>query len=181
MIILLDQDGVLAQCHQKVLEIYEEDYGDVPFKEPTEYWMELNFEDPELAKQNIFEIFKRPGLFASFDVQPGAQQAVTEMIEEGYEVYFCTTPMWSNPTCLSDKVNWIDKHFFGLGSKTYLCQNKRLVHGDILVDDKPHLDGHHVPSWQRVVFDQEYNQMVNDPRISRDWSNWREAFAKVER
>ncbi len=181
MIVLLDVDGVLARCHQKVLEIYREEFGPVPFDEPSEYWMELNFEDPEQAKHNIFEIFKNPGLFSTFEVQPGSQNAVTEIIEDGHEVYFCTTPMWANPTCCDDKVRWIDKHFFGLGTRTILTQNKRLIAGDVLVDDKPHLEGHEYPSWKRIVFDQHYNQSVKDPRISNDWSNWREAFAEVNK
>ena len=181
MTILLDMDGVIAQCHQKVLEVYRDQHGadSVPFDEPTEYWMETNFPDPVEAKKRIYDIFKMPGLFASFAVQPGSQEAVTQMIEDGHDIYFCSTPMFSNPTCCDDKISWINKHFFGMGDKLILTAHKRMVAGDLLVDDKPHISGHHEPTWKHVTIDQEYNKMLEVPRIHRDWSNWREIFTEV--
>ena len=52
-------------------------------------------------------------------------------------------------------------------------QFKTLVHGAVLIDDKPEITGSVVPTWKHVYFDQPYNSIYDKPRITT-WSSWKE-------
>jgi len=50
------------------------------------------------------------------------------------------------------------------------------VQGDLLIDDKPLIQGAVRPCWKHILFDAPYNRDVADrPRIN--WSNWRNVLA----
>lgn len=54
-----------------------------------------------------------------------------------------------------------------------LTQDKTLVYGDILIDDKPKiscLQKH--PNFVNVLFDQPFNRNINKYSITQ-WSKWR--------
>ena len=58
-----------------------------------------------------------------------------------------------------------------------LCHDKTLVHGDVLVDDKPEVTGSNpVPSWEHVLFGAPYNRHITDRRRIGDWTEWAEVL-----
>ena len=61
------------------------------------------------------------------------------MDQEGFKIFICTAPILASPYCAQEKLNWIRKH---LGDKwldkVILCQDKTMVAGDLLIDDKPY-------------------------------------------
>lgn len=114
--------------------------------------------DPEGAECEVPE-----GYFHDLPLIEGAVEAVRELSEH-YEVYFLSTPQWSNPNCWKEKRLWIEKHFGELGFKRLiLTHNKGLNRGDYLIDDTTrngveNFQGEHIhfgtekfPNWDSVV------------------------------
>lgn len=86
-----------------------------------------------------------PGIFALMDPMPGAVEAV-QKLRERYDPYILSTAPWNNPTAWIDKLNWVKKHFGGgegdvFYKRLILSHHKDLVHGDYLIDDRPHKCG----------------------------------------
>jgi len=81
---------------------------------------------------------KRPDLvldFSTFDIIPGARDAVTKLLDMGHDLFIASTPPWNNPDAWGQKRNWIDKNFPELKRKVVLTHRKDLLIGDILIDD----------------------------------------------
>lgn len=57
-----------------------------------------------------------------------------------------------------------------------VTKDKTLVHGDLLIDDKPRVTGTRSPAWQHVLYDQPYNRHVDAQRMT--WSTWREVLLR---
>ena len=79
--------------------------------------------------------------------------------------------------CKPEKFAWVEEH---LGSKwasrIIMTRDKTLVHGDVLIDDKPNIVGVRAPTWKHILYDQPYNQHCADQeRLT--WSNYKEVLA----
>lgn len=83
----------------------------------------------------------------------------------------CTSILPSNPTCASDKVQWVTEM---IGpewvDRLILARDKTVVAGDYLIDDKPHIVGKFPRQWRQVIFQQPYNIGVPGLR-ALDWAD----------
>lgn len=121
----------------------------------------------------IDAIMDDPGFYARLDPIEGAIDALKSMVEQGHEVILVTSPWLTNPTCITDKFDWVEKY---LGAdwteRLIITKDKTHVAGDILIDDKPEIKGTATPSWTHILFDQPYNQYVIDKMRVYDWTNF---------
>ena len=105
----------------------------------------------------------REGFFANLELVEGAKEALEEL-GKYYELYFLSTPTWSNSQCAKEKFDWVKEHFPELMFKRLiLCHNKGLLRGHYLIDDRitngvDGFKGEHIhfgtekfPSWSVVV------------------------------
>jgi 5'(3')-deoxyribonucleotidase len=136
-IVFLDMDGVLADFD-----------GAIP---PGSGW-----DPPEM-----FVV----GFFRNLKVMPGAKQSVAKLLENpDLEVYIGSKPTTKNLHSFTEKAEWIEEHFPALLKSMVLVCDKKLLHGDILIDDdlerwSPVFDGQfihfdrHNPeqSWGKIV------------------------------
>jgi 5'-nucleotidase len=93
------------------------------------------------------------------------------------DVRICSSPLSQFENCVAEKYLWVERH---LGreatNRLILTKDKTLVHGDLLIDDKPAIEGAMKPRWKHILFDAPYNREVADrPRIT--WKNWRSVLA----
>jgi 5'(3')-deoxyribonucleotidase len=80
------------------------------------------------------------GFFLNLELIKGAVWAVSTL-QIYFDVYFLTAPSTKNPLCYTEKRMSIEKHFgFSACSKLIICENKSLLIGDFLVDDR--IDSH---------------------------------------
>lgn len=125
----------------------------------------------------VSQLLCSPGFYASLPIMEGAKLALTEMLKAGYDVRIVTSPWISNPTCASDKLNWVVTH---LGSswaqRTVITVDKTLVRGDWLIDDKPEIKGSVPPTWEHIWFDAPVNQGLTGRRRIAFWSDWRKVI-----
>ena len=103
--IFIDMDGVLSDFKKAANEIPEEKH-------------------PELVLD-----------FSTFDIIPGAKDAIAKLLDMGHDVYIASTPPWNNPEAWGQKRNWINEHFPALNRKLVLTHRKDLLIGDVLIDD----------------------------------------------
>lgn len=94
----------------------------------------------------------------------GAVDALNALSAMDYDLYFLSTPQWSNPDCWKEKRLWVEQHFGELMFKRLiLTHNKGLLKGEYLIDDRiqngvNEFGGEHIhfgsdkfPTWTEVV------------------------------
>lgn len=170
MLILLDQDAVIADFYPAFVHRWNQIGGhpEISVEMITEYEMGELLGNPELVDAIICE----RGFFLDLDPVPGAIDAVHGIVAAGHDVMICTAPKIDNRWCVPEKQEWIKRH---LGdrflSRTIFSNDKTLVRGDILIDDKPVITGLATPQWQHVFFDAPYNRHLAGPRLC-SWADW---------
>lgn len=169
-ILLVDMDGVLCDFVGKFNDIWRLRYPDRFFLAPekaTTFYFEDEY--PEEYKEDIREIVNQPGFFSNLDPLKGSLVGITQL-SNLYNVFICTSPLTSNPTCLNDKYNWV-KNYLGTDwlKKLIITKDKTLIQGTFLLDDKPEIYGNTVPTWEHVIFDQPYNRQSRKRRVN--WEN----------
>ena len=105
--------------------------------------------DFDKAKEKLYPGEKRPELkmdFSNLDIIPGADTAVMRLNQD-FDIFIASTPVWDRPETWSQKREWIGKHFPYLKQKLILTHRKDLLIGDILIDDsrwrgQPDFKGH---------------------------------------
>ena len=82
------------------------------------------------------------------------------MLAMGHDVRICTAPSIVHKYCVPEKFAWVEEH---LGSKwtnqIILTRDKTLVHGDVLIDDKPDIKGYE-RQHGNIFYDQPYNRYI---------------------
>ena len=107
------------------------------------------------------KMIEEPGWFAELPVTPGAIEGVAELVE-AFDVWLCTKPMESNPTCHGDKANWIKRYFPDLHDRLMIVPDKSMVHGDILIDDAPKVEWLDHATWSPIIFRTPFNGPGSD-------------------
>lgn len=173
-IILIDQDGVLANYDTRLLEIVAEEipgFMPLPHEHHTHFEIAKNY--PAELWPLFEEITHRPGFYRSLPPIPGAIEALRDLLARGYDVRICTAPKKRSRYCAQEKIEWVREHLGQeFAERTIITRDKTLVHGDILVDDKPEVTGVRTPSWEHILHDRPYNRHVAKQRMT--WANYQE-------
>lgn len=176
MRILVDLDGVLTDWGKKYDELLDSSRrstDNIPRTKDLQQYNLMRGMDYE-QQITIHEVMDTPGFYLDLEPTNGAVDAISELVEEGHEVFFVTRPWAGNPDCASEKTAWVDRYFGQWGvEQLIITYDKTLIHGDILIDDKPNIKGAHEPSWIQILFDQPYN------RSERGSHSWAEGWVGV--
>lgn len=177
MRLLVDMDAVIAHWgaeFDKCLNVFGPVADGIPRTAHQQQW-NLNEGRTAAERKIIEQVMIEPGFYRRLELIPGAKQALKAAlkaaVKAGHDVRIVSSPYISNPTCASDKLDWIARHYGSQwASRLILTNDKTVVHGDILVDDKPEVTGSMEPTWMHVLFgDYAYNRAVAGPRIT-EWS-----------
>lgn len=177
MLILLDQDGVLADFDAAFCMAWTQQGHAWPVVTPDQRKAFYVREDyPEAWRSKVDAIYTTPGFFLNLPPLPGALEGVAQMLAEGHDVRICTSPLNAYEHCVLEKYRWIERHLgAAMVQRMMVTKDKTLVHGDVLIDDKPKISGARTPTWQHVVLDQPYNRDAQGPRMR--WTDWRSVLA----
>lgn len=173
MIILVDQDGVLANLSEQFISDWTKEYPELPYiKHEDRKMFYMTDEYPKKYKVMIREIMHRKHFFRKLKPIPGALEALNKLKDLGHDVYICSAPFTKSRYCASEKHEWVKQH---LGKdwerKLILTKDKTLIHGDYLIDDKPSVEGVIKPSWTHIVFNQPYNTNSKS-KYRIDWDDY---------
>ena len=177
MLILLDQDNVLADFERGFLEEWQIAHPDKPsiaYHERRTFNIREDY--PAHLQQEVQSIYLSPGFFRNLQPIPGALEAVREIMALGHDIRICTSPLNQYHNCVKEKYEWVETHLgHEFTQRLILTKDKTFVHGDILIDDKPEVTGLNKPTWKHYLFDSPYNRSVMTvPRI--DWQNWKDVL-----
>lgn len=175
--ILVDMDGVLANYQAHLLATWEKEHPEkfaIAQSAVTEHDIDKLF--PHEYRSMIEEITLRERFFASLPPIAGGREALEDMLSAGHNVRICTAPKKVFHHCIGEKFEWVNLH---LGKKwierIVLTRDKTLVHGDILIDDKPCITGSQTPVWEHVFYDQPYNRHITTQK-RLTWKDYREVL-----
>lgn len=144
----------------------------------------LNMSDEQKAV--IRFVLADPTFYGELKPKSGSLQALYEMEAAGHLVHIVTSPMSSNPTCADSKLASIERY---LGSdwrkRTIITDDKTVIYGDVLFDDKGNITGSMArPAWRQVIIDMPHNRAASEalPRINSlaDWRVALEYLAVIE-
>ncbi|EZG57171.1 putative 5'(3')-deoxyribonucleotidase [Gregarina niphandrodes] len=146
-------------------------------EERLHYCMEDNLVG-ELLKSLPDHFRELKGFWKSMPMAEGCRDAVLEMMELGYDVYFLTKPdsKYLGRSC-EEKAEWLER-LFGAQFKSHMipCCDKTLVKGHVLIDDNPTTSkGSRNPEWTQVYYCQPYNASQEGLRLC-EWKDWKEVL-----
>jgi 5'-nucleotidase len=180
MIILVDQDDVIADFNGYFLTLWRQKYPNLPYvpNEERKSYQTIN-DYPENLADKVKDIYYQEGFFKNLPLIGGAKEGMEEIKNMGNDVFICTSPITKYDYCVKEKYEWVEKY---LGkewtTKIILTRDKTLIHGDYLIDDNPNIKGINKPTWKHIFYDQPYNiNIKNDLRLN--WANYEEVFKKI--
>lgn len=178
-IILVDMDGVLANWDAAwdaaLVKMGIRALG-IPFSiHRKEFNLYTGLTQEQCAV--VDEIMQLPGFYRNLDLIEGAKEALKAMLDAGYDVRIVTSPWNSNPTCASDKMAWVRETLGqSWGNRLIITNDKTLVRGDWLIDDKPKIKGALTPMWEHIWFTQSINEGLEGNRRIDSWKLWKDVI-----
>ena len=121
----------------------------------------------------LVDLHSQPGYFYNLKPIPGSLDAIRTMFELGWYVFFCSHPNETSDTCHSDKARWLKDHLGMEACKNLiLTQDKTLIYGHVLIDDKVNIKGLREPYWKHLLYTNPGNEdvTVTKPRLF-DWTD----------
>lgn len=179
-ILLIDQDDTLVDFGGSVHKVVEEKYNIVvpPLSKRDNFNLLTTI--PGLTQEMVMEIFHTAGFYRNLEPLPGAIEALKEMRELGVNAFICTSPIYTNESCASDKISSLREHHGDWwGNRAIITKDKTLIRGDYLIDDKQNITGLIKPEWEQVVYDQPYNQNLVENKRIFNWADWKEIVPDV--
>lgn len=185
--VLVDMDGVLVDFDQRIREVINEERPELhPYwlpevkyarqYPPREHF--YNADDyPKDQRDYVRSISDRPGFFRSLQPFSNALDGWQRIINLGYTPQICSSPIDTNPTCIEDKLEWLEQYFvpkFGryVVETATLNGHKVEYDGIALIDDKPKVRDSEGAKWTHIIWTQPYNKDVNtDFRLDSWYGN----------
>src|SRR3989338_3008648 len=101
LLILLDQDGVLADFEGRFLELWRERYPNEMYvpREARRFY-ELTDEYPRELKEAVLGVYESEGFFLSLPPIPGALAGAKALMELGHDIRICTSPISRYEHCV---------------------------------------------------------------------------------
>lgn len=176
MLILIDQDGVLADFERGFYNAWKASkhtHPAVELKDRRQFYVKDDY--PSEFQADAIDLMTSKGFFRGLPPIDHAIESLNQLIALGHDVRICTSPLTIYKNCVQEKYEWVEQHL-GLDfvTRMMVTKDKTIVHGDILIDDKPTITGSRMPTWEHIIYDQPYNRHIDRKRLS--WNNWKEVL-----
>jgi len=170
LMILIDQDGPLADYHGAVRSILDEAGYD---SEKYDYTGNTIKDVKRIFGLSASEMVSRARLQEGFyrNLKPvaGAIEAIEKLQIANHRIIVCSSPLENSRFCASEKLLWLREWFPLLTNSFALTMDKTIVTGDILIDDKILIVGSNQPTWRHIWFSSASFSQSSMTGI-KDWS-----------
>lgn len=181
-LVLLDVDGVLCDFVAGVMRSVATCSDE---RADLSDWDFLGKLSPH-AKRAYLADSAKPGFCYGLDPLPGAVEGVQALRDDGHDLVAVTAPLLHCPTWEGERREWLRHHFGFSARDVVFTSRKDLVHGDVLVDDKPA----HITDWSLrwgkcgVLWAQPYNSDKDCQGSAfawrtNDWQHIREYLRRI--
>ena len=182
--IYLDVDGVIYSINKHAISIANEEFHtNYNYMDNTSWWWDDYTKETGFANREYFEkLLDRKGFFLNGEAVSGAIKGVNKLHDYGFDIKFITSPHWSSPYMIHERVEWLEKNFdwFKKEKHLVLTSNKKVCDKEdrVLIDDYPHnlnwIDG------LNICFSQTYNREYNGLRVE-DWNELVKYLIELEK
>jgi len=129
----LDMDDVLADTHEKLIDIVLNDFTNTLTEKELRSKALKDIVHPKQMTK-LHKIMNTTGFFADIPVKKDAVEVVYAL-SKYYEIFVATACM-EFPNSFKDKFDWLHKHFgFIPWTNIVFCGYKSIIHSDYLIDD----------------------------------------------
>ncbi len=195
-----DLDMVLTDFDPAIEVLFNEKFPDLKYQKAKDrpIW-EISKNYPIEFREEISSIYLNPisGFYQNLKPKEGAIEAVKEIVDWGWDIAIVSTPINVNhldcppnlqkiypyvwTRIVTEKAFWVEKHLGFLPSFIPI-KDKTKFAGDFLIDDNPNvgIGKNRIPTWQHLLFDEDYLFNRDSMAIKINWSNWREVFSSFE-
>lgn len=177
MLIVVDQDQVLAKWVERILEWYNEDKGTSFTRDDITKWDMSSNLGPH-SGDFLRSCMRYPELYRDLEPVEGALYGMKRLKELGHDVVIATAVPRCAGIAYHGKLEWIRRNMPWFDLKNFIAiQRKDLLVGDILLDDGPH----NIEAWNKtgrasVIFDAPWNRDLLGLRVK----HWNEFLEYVE-
>lgn len=167
--ILIDIDDVIENLCEAWVEWLNKQYGtSVDYTDITEWDISKFF--PNLTKEQVYEPLHNPLLWEYVEPKDGAVEYVKKLIDDGYDVYLCTSTDYRNVKPKFESV--IQKHFPYISwNQVIIASHKQMINADVLVDDGVHNleNGNYIKILVSAPHNASYDAKSNDMYRADNW------------
>jgi 5'(3')-deoxyribonucleotidase len=133
--LLVDVDGVLTHSFtHRVCELLRLEGYDASFDKIDQWDIMRSFDVPKTLANAIYDKMKQQGVASAFEPIEGSQDFICD-VSTWADVYAVTSPM-NGPFWAHDRETWLQQHYGISHRRVVSVQDKFVVYGDALVDDK---------------------------------------------
>ena len=177
MVIVCDIDDTINNLQEVVVSTFNKRYH-------TKYTIN-DFENYDIERalnkhdaENMKVIYSEPGIYDNVRPEPGSQDALRKLIQEGHDVYLVTDAI---PSIYAEKVEWVKHHFPFVDPGKIVCmKDKWLIECDLIIEDRIETLLAK-PYYYRACIDRPWNRSVHDYvyEINRI-KNWNDIFKVID-
>jgi len=167
-------DQVLCKFEERFLEQYKLKYPSSPFiplEQREGFWIDRQYSNKfgDNFHDQVYSIIEEKGFYRNLEPIENSIDAVKEINSlDDTVVFLCSSPLRSSPHSASEKFEWVAEH---LGQdwmgRVILAGDKTMVHGHLLIDDKPDIHGcNKTPSWDHILYTSWGNCRMNEQTLA---------------
>lgn len=132
---------------------------------------------PTLTENQVFEPIYTYSFWRDVEPMDGAPKYIKQLIDEGFEVYICTASQFDT---IKAKFEYVLGRYFPFISRdqVIVTKNKKIVNGDILIDDGVHnLEGGH---YRKILMSAPHNRGYDaESHGMTRAESWKDAYNAV--
>ena len=176
--ILVDIDDVIEDLCSAWVKWLNNQWGtDVKREDITDWDVSKFF--PTLSRDQVFAPLHNDYFWWTIEPKPGAAEYLKKLIEEGYNVYLCTSTDYRN---VKPKYEAIVSRYFPFipWRKVIVAHDKQMINADFLIDDGIHnLEG---GSYHKILMSAPHNADYDAEKNGMSRVNdWEEVYNLIKR
>lgn len=135
-IVLLDMDDVITDCLKAVIASYNEKYNTKFKPKDCNVWSLSEFFGTSI--EDVLVLFRADKFFEDLAPKRGSIKAIKDLVKSTkYDIYVITATSDEDGSELQQKIRWFNKYIPEFNTKRIIsCQDKYVIRGDVIVDDK---------------------------------------------